>query len=56
MGKVRFFCECGKEIWQDISVERKHYLTIKLAEDFAVCSDCVEERIKARSSKVRHDV
>ena len=40
MGKVKFFCDCGKEIWQEMEQYRKDILTIAAAENGARCADC----------------
>ena len=48
MGKVRFFCDCGKEIWKGMGEDEKRYITIKYAEDMCICSDCVLKKIRER--------
>ncbi len=40
-GKVKFFCACSKELWQDLDVISKDHLTITMAEQTAICSDCL---------------
>lgn len=46
MGKVKIFCECGKEIWQELPDWKKKSLTIWQLERFAMCSDCILEEVK----------
>ena len=43
MGRVRFFCDCGKEMWVDMSREDKRRMTIIDAEEMCVCSDCMRK-------------
>ena len=52
MGKVKFFCSCGKELWQLLSEEDKKTLTIEDAELTCICSDCIiKEEHEARDKK-----
>jgi len=41
MKSVRFFCvKCGKEIWTKMPENVKKTISIKEAEETAICSDC----------------
>jgi len=52
MGKVKFFCSCGKELWQDLSKEDKKLLTIEIAEETCICADCIiKEEHEARDKE-----
>ena len=54
MGKVKFFCSCGKELWEDLSKEDKKLLTIEIAEETCICSDCIiKEEHEARDDEKR---
>ena len=45
MGKVRIFCDCGKEIWDHPdAVVRLYPMTIPELEKKAECSDCLMDR------------
>ena len=42
MGKVRIFCDCGKEIWDDPdAVVRLGTYALAQIEREAICSDCL---------------
>ena len=45
MGKVRIFCDCGKEIWgAPEAVVRSQPVRIPDVEREAICSDCLMEK------------
>ena len=50
MGIVKFFCECGKEIWQELDAHRKD-MTILEAEKLASCSDCLLKKLREQDKK-----
>jgi hypothetical protein len=50
---VQFFCtQCGKEIWEKMPREVKAKLTIREAEETAVCSYCYMAHIFGFQPKV----
>ena len=48
MSRVRFFCDCGKEIWDELPEYQKSTLTIAEAEASCICSDCILNRVIER--------
>ena len=40
-GKVRFFCACGKEMWEELNEWDRKHLTIQEAEETCICADCL---------------
>ena len=54
MGRVKFYCDCGKELFVLMPEEMKRETTtIKDLERTATCSDCIlEEAKKARRIKL----
>jgi hypothetical protein len=51
-GKVRFFCSCGKEMWQELPEIDKNTLTIQAAEETCICSDCLIKEEEAINSSL----
>jgi hypothetical protein len=54
-GKVRFFCSCGKELWESLDDSTKQYLTIAEAEEEAMCADCLLANEKKAQEEEAHD-
>ena len=46
MGKVRVFCDCGTELFQE-ATHLRNSATVRHIESLAVCSDCLLAREKA---------
>jgi len=44
-GTVKFFCKCGKEIWQELDDGQKG-MSIRHAEMVLICSDCLLEKLR----------
>ena len=52
-GKVRFFCACGKEMWESLNEWDRKHLTIQAAEETCICSDClIKEEEEAINSSL----
>lgn len=51
VGRVKFFCNCGKEIWDGLSEQDKHYLTIEIAEATCIYANCMMELNRAASTR-----
>jgi len=53
-GKVRFFCACGKEIWEGLPDWDKEHMSIKHAEETCECSDCIlAEALRNREEEAK---
>jgi len=48
MGKVKIFCDCGKEIWQELP-DKDDY-KIGYIEKQAECSDCILKRLREEAN------
>jgi hypothetical protein len=51
MAKVKIFCDCGTEIWQDLPDFTKDRVTLGEAEALAECSDCVMAKVLDTESR-----
>lgn len=43
MGNVKFFCDCGREIWQELEFLRTD--SVEELNELIVCSDCLLSKI-----------
>ena len=54
MGRVKFYCDCGKELFVLMPEEMKREVTtIKDLERTATCSDCILEEAKKEIREIK---
>lgn len=53
MAKVKIFCDCGKEIWQELQSYQKKHMSLSKVEENAICSDCfLSQRSETRAREL----